>query len=112
MRQTTLTHIDEMQMENLSDTTNSPSPLRKAAAFIVSAALIGLILMFSALLFAVVLSVGAVAWGYLWWKTRDLRKQMRQHPMGDVVIEGEIIEGEVIEGEVIREVNSGYGDKQ
>jgi len=39
--------------------------------------------------------------GYLWWKTRDLRKQMRNHPFGDEVIAGEVIEGEVIRGEVI-----------
>lgn len=93
-----------MQMENaFRTTTERPSLLRKVVAFIVSAVLIGLVLMFSALLFAVILIVGAIAWGYLWWKTRDLRKQMRQHPLGDLVIEGE-----VIEGEVIREVDSVY----
>lgn len=96
-------------MENFShNTTEPPSLLRKVAAFIVTAVLIGLVLMFSVLLFAVILIVGTMAWGYLWWKTRDLRKQMRQYPVGDGVIEGEVIR-EVIEGEVIREVDSGYG---
>lgn len=107
-------YIDKMQMENFShNTTESTSLLRKVAAFIVTAVLIGFVLMFSALFFALILIVGAMAWGYLWWKTRDLRKQMRQYPVGDGVIEGEIIEGEVIreviEGEVIRKVDSGSG---
>ena len=90
-------------MENFSHTTAElTSLLRKVAAFIVTAALIGLVLMFSVLLFAVILTVGAMAWGYLWWKTRDLRKQMRQNHPGCVVIEGE----------VIREVDSSYGGHQ
>jgi hypothetical protein len=60
------------------------------------------------MLFAVVLTVGAIAFGYLWWKTRELRKQMRNHSSGGVVIEGEVIKGEVIKGEVIeREVIKG-----
>ena len=94
-------HI-EMHMENLSYTTTKPaSLLRKVAAFFITAALIGLVLMFSVLIFVAVLTVGAMAVGYLWWKTRDLRKQMRMHPLCDGVIKGEIIEGEVI-----REVDS------
>ncbi|OGS98338.1 MAG: hypothetical protein A3K04_02665 [Gallionellales bacterium RBG_16_56_9] len=75
--------------------------LRKVAAFFITAALIGLALMFSVLIFVAVLTIGVMAWGYLWWKTRDLRKQMRMHPLCDGVIKGEIIEGEVI-----REVDS------
>jgi hypothetical protein len=46
----------------------------------------------SLVVFAVVLT-GALAFGiYLWWKTRDVRKQMQasQHQHGDV-IEGEVI---------------------
>ena len=47
---------------------------------LVTIAVFGVALMFSVVLFAVVVTVGAVAWGYLWWKTRALRKQMREHP--------------------------------
>ncbi|MDO8262416.1 MAG: hypothetical protein Q7T21_04225 [Gallionella sp.] len=94
-------------MENFSyTTTNSPGILRKGASFLITAALIGLMLMFSVLIFMVVFTVGAMAWGYLWWKTRDLRKQMRNHPLGDEVIRGEVIEGEIINGEVIRVIDS------
>jgi uncharacterized protein HemX len=65
-----------------------------ASAFVVS-------LVFVAIGLAVVLGFG----GYLWWKTRELRRQLRaqmqeRQPAGEV-IEGEVIEGEVIEGEVI-----------
>ncbi len=51
-----------------------------------------------------VVTAGAVALGYLWWRTRDLRKQMREHPAGNVVIEGEVIEGEVIREVDFRDV--------
>lgn len=81
-------------------TTNSSSLLSKVARVVVAIVLIGLALMFSVLLFVVILTVGAIAWGYLWWKTRELRRQMREHPPGDVVREGEVIEGEVISSEV------------
>jgi len=92
LSQVTFRYIDKKQMNNLSHTnTESPSLLRKVAAFVVTLALFGLVLMFSVLLFAVVLTAGAMAWGYLWWRTRDLRKQMRKHPPGGVVIEGEVI---------------------
>jgi ABC-type bacteriocin/lantibiotic exporter with double-glycine peptidase domain len=95
-----------MQMKNLSDTTaRPPNLLRKVAALAVTLVLFGLVLMFSVLLFAFVLTVGVVAWGYLWWRTRALRKQMRMysqdHSPDSVILEGEVIEGEVVKGDVI-----------
>lgn len=97
-------------MKNLPhSTTRPPSILRKVAAAVVTIAVFGLSLMFSVLLFAVVLTVGAMAFVYLWWRTRDLRKQMRMHSPGGEMIEGEVIEGQVIEGEVIREIDRGDG---
>ena len=80
--------------------------LRKVAALFVTAALIALGLMFFLLILVAILTVGAMAWGYLWWKTRDLRKQFPNHSLGDEVIKGEVIEGEIIEGEVIRVIDS------
>lgn len=76
-----------------------PSLLRKVAGVVITAALIGLALIFSVLLFMAILTVGTMASGYLWRKTRDPRKQMRNHSSRDGVIEGEVIRGEVIEGE-------------
>ena len=46
---------------------------------------------FSLVLFAVLVVVGLLVWTYLWWKTRALRKQMRERPPGGRVIEGEVI---------------------
>lgn len=86
-------------MENLSyTTTRHPGLLRKIAGLAITIAMVCLALMFSALLFVAILTVGAIAWSYLWWNTRTLRKQMRNRPSGDDVIEG----GEIIEGEAIR----------
>ena len=70
------------------------SPLQKFFATLGAAGIFVLALMFSVVLFAAVATVAAVAWGYLWWKTRDLRKKMR---------EAKPEEGLVLEGEVIRE---------
>jgi hypothetical protein len=48
----------------------------------------------------------AIAWGYLLWKTRGLRRQLREQfreqATGGVVTE--VFTGEIIEGEVIRKV--------
>jgi len=97
-------------MENLPhNSAQSPSILRKLAALIVTLVLLGLALVFSVLVLAVVLTAGAIALGYFWWRTRELRKQMRDHPPGGVVIEGEVIQSEIIEGEVIREDESRDG---
>ncbi len=72
------------------------SPVQKFFATLGAAGIFVLALMFSVVLFAAVAAVGAVAWGYLWWKTRDLRKKMREtKPDEGLVLEGEVIrEGE------------------
>ena len=46
---------------------------------------------------AAVASVAVAGGAYLWWKTRALRRQLREHPPG----------GHVIEGEVVREAKPG-----
>ena len=65
--------------------------LQKAGAVVVTLVVFALAMTFSVVLFAVVASIGLLVWGYLWWKTRDLRKQMRDHPPGGLIIEGEVI---------------------
>lgn len=42
------------------------------------------------------LAVVLAFWGYLWWQTRDLRRQMRARMGSPPRRTGEIIEGEVI----------------
>ncbi len=84
----------------------STSPLRKLLTLIMTAALIGLVLMFSAVLLVIIMFVGAIAWAYLWWKTRELRKRMRDYSPRDAVREEKVREDEVFEGEVVRVVPS------
>lgn len=68
---------------------------QKIVAAVIGGGVFVLALMFSVVLFAVVVTVGLVVWGYLWWKTRNLRKQMRDNPPDGLVIEGVVIrEGE------------------
>ena len=96
-----------MQMKYvLNSPAKSPGPLRKLGALIVTVAMFGLVLMFSAVLFAVIIVAGTVVSAYLWWKTRELRKQMRDLPPREVKREEKMSDGNVIEGEVIRVVDS------
>jgi len=87
-------------------TSNSPRLLSRLIGFIITAALIVVGLMFSAVLLVFIVIAGVIAFGYLWWKTRAMRKQMREQQnarggaandvFGDDDFKGEIIEGEVI----------------
>jgi uncharacterized membrane protein len=99
-----------MQMKYvLNSPAKSPGLLHKLVALIVSVAMVGLALMFSAVLFAIIIVAGTLAWAYLWWKTRELRKQMRNFPPREVKQEEKMGDGEVFEGEVIRVVDSQDG---
>jgi Flp pilus assembly protein TadB len=83
-----------------------PGPLAKLAAFVLSAGFLVLAFMFSLVALAVVAVLGVVLGGWLWWKTRAMRKQMQQmreaaDRMGNA---GPMHSDQVIEGEFIREV--------
>jgi hypothetical protein len=97
-----------MQTKFISYTSNRPPGLlRKAGAVVATAALAGLALMFSAVLLALLMIIGVAAWAGLLWKTRELRKQMRNFPPPGAQAEsgafrGEAHSGEVIEGEAVR----------
>ena len=65
--------------------------LAKALAVVAGAALLVVALMFSLVIFAVLIIGATMLVGYLWWKTRDLRKQMRERPPGGHIIEGEVV---------------------
>jgi hypothetical protein len=76
---------------------NESGLLEKTLTLAGGAVLLVVGLMFSAVMFVVILVLGLLAWGYFWWKTRELRKVMREcSPSGGVVSEGEVIEGEAI----------------
>jgi uncharacterized protein YneF (UPF0154 family) len=88
-------HTDKRRknfFQQFSGTPDGPrSLLQRIVTVTVAVAVFALALMFSVVLFAVVLTLGVVAWGYLWWKSRHLRRQMRENPPGGLVIEGEVI---------------------
>lgn len=87
--------------------------MSKAVALIVTALLIVFGLMFSVLFLTVIATAGVIAFGYLWYKTRALRRLMRENTRAmngaanDAdAFKDEVFKGEIIEGEVIRKVVS------
>ena len=101
-----------MQIKYISPpSANRPGLLRKAVAIVWTVALIGLALMFSAVLLTAILIVAVIGGAYLWWKTREIRRLMREQRQnfpppgaqaGSDVFRGEAWSGEVIEGEAVR----------
>ncbi|MBU0688236.1 MAG: hypothetical protein KJ850_11870 [Gammaproteobacteria bacterium] len=87
---------------------NTPrSPLSRVVGVFVTIVVAIIALMFSVVFFAVVAVFGLIAWGYLWWKTREVRKQMREfaEQSQPVMREQSASNDEVFEGEVIRVVD-------
>lgn len=70
--------------------------LGRLLAFVLSTALFVLAFMFSLAALAIVAVAGALFAGWLWWKTRAVRKQMREASMDSSFTEGNVIEGEVV----------------
>lgn len=82
-------------------------PLAKVVAFLLSATFLVLAFMFSLVALAVVAVVGVALGGWLWWKTRAMRKQMKEmREAAQQMGEGGPTHNndQVIEGEFIREV--------
>ena len=83
--------------------------LAQGLTVIVSIVALGAAFMFSLVVFALVAVVGLGLWLYFWWKTRALRRQIREQmraqafaPQTSESRNG----GEVIEGEAVRVVES------
>jgi uncharacterized membrane protein len=75
----------------------------KIVAFAVAGVLLTATLVFSVVLFAAFLAFGVIAGGYIWWKTRALRKHVRaqfEAMQARSPVRPEA--GEVIEGEFTR----------
>ncbi|MDK9703073.1 MAG: hypothetical protein OEL20_08025 [Sulfuritalea sp.] len=72
--------------------------LGKAITFVAGAIVLALGFMFSLVVIAVVLVAGAVALAWFWWKTRALRKAMReQAPVWEKTRnDGQVIDGEAV----------------
>ncbi|BCG05354.1 hypothetical protein PPGU19_099220 (plasmid) [Paraburkholderia sp. PGU19] len=58
-----------------------PSVLAKVLAVVIGAALLVVGFAVSLVMLAVVLGAGIAIGGFVWWKTRDLRKQLREQAM-------------------------------
>ncbi|WP_319238983.1 hypothetical protein [uncultured Propionivibrio sp.] len=86
--------------------TRPTSPLGKIIAAIVGVLTLAAAFMFSLVFLAVIAVAGLVAWGYFWWKTRALRRLLRDQagaaPFGQATENGVSTEGEIIEGESVR----------
>lgn len=91
--------------------TTEPGFIAKGLALVASVALLVLGFMFSLVVLAVVAVAALGIGGYFWWKTRDLRKALREQaqkaregsggPAGANTRSGHVVEGEatVVEGE-------------
>ena len=80
-------------------------PLAKVAAFVVGTALLVVGFMFSLVALAV-LAVGAVLiGGWLWWKTRAVRRQIEEQLAQQTSFQPDepVFDGRIIEGEAVRE---------
>lgn len=85
-----------------------PGLLTRVFAVVAAVAITIVGLMFSVVVFAIALGVGAVVAIWMWWKMRALRKQMEQDPRFQEMRrqqQGGSGSSEVIEGVVIREVH-------
>ena len=100
------TRTNKMQFKFISQNpVRPPSLLRKLAVLIVSVVLLAAVLMFSAVLLAVILIVGTIAFAYLWWKTREVRKLMRELSQKGMTRDAKASNDGVYEGEAIRVVD-------
>jgi len=97
-----------MQIKFMPPSSGGNSLLQKVVTFVITTVLVILALTFSVVLVGIVMVVGVLAWSYLWWKTRELRKRMRDFaPRAERTrehdpIRTEAMGGEVVEGEVTR----------
>lgn len=84
------------------------SLLRKLVALVITVAMFALVLMFSTVVLVVLLVVGTIAFAYFWWKTREVRKQiriMRSVATPETRRAAQASNDGVFEGEVIRVVD-------
>lgn len=85
--------------------TGGPMSLwQKLVAYAAGAVVLVVMLMMSAVLFAVAITAALIIWARFWWKTRELRKRMREAPTDDpfAAFRHATEPGRVIEGEVVQ----------
>lgn len=79
----------------------APGLLARALAFVLAAAFLVVAVMFSLVALAAVAVIVAVFAGRIWWKTRALRKTMRERAAAGRPFPGGE-PGDIIEGEAVR----------
>jgi len=95
---------DERNPLGISGTVQSTtgSFITKVIAIIVGGALLVSALVISIAFFAVAFLVAAVGFGYFWWKTRAIRRQVREHLQAQARQTDEVAPpADVIEGVVV-----------
>lgn len=70
--------------------------MRKLVAGIVGAAVLVGAFMLSVVMLAALAVAGLVGGSWLWWRTRELRKRIREQAAARAQADGHVIEGEVI----------------
>lgn len=63
--------------------------VRNLFALLAGAVLLVLGFVFSLVALAVIVVLGLAVWAYLWWKTRKLRRTMKEQTPGGRIIDGE-----------------------
>jgi len=102
----------EVRQYRLTGPGGRPAPvtgvLGKLVAFVAATALVVLAFIFSVVLLAALGTGGLALFGCCWWKTRALRKRLRENPPGGHVVDGEVIGDPEVnrDVEVIRKVES------
>jgi hypothetical protein len=89
-----------------------PGLLSRVVGLVAGAIVLSAALLVSAVLAVVALVVAAAVGAYLWWRTRELRRGLREAGIGagtanrpfDRTDAGSVRDGVVIEGDFIREV--------
>lgn len=74
-------HQERLRQNGATLRPGPPSLLAKILAVVVGAALLVVGFAVSLVMLAVVLGAGILIGGFVWWKTRDLRKQLREQAM-------------------------------
>lgn len=75
-----------------------PGLLRKLVAAIAGTLILVGAFMLSIVVLAIVALAGLAGGTYLWWRTRELRKRLREHARARPA------DGRIIEGEVVRDI--------
>lgn len=101
-----------MPINSDGPTERSGGPLARILSILAAVLALGLALMFSVVVFVVIAVAGSVFWLYFWWKTRELRRRIKEqadlagHARNSTRdSSGPQASGEIIEGEAVRVVD-------